>query len=358
MKTSRKLSWSELKVGMVVIVSLALLAVGILQLGGNAGFFTKNYSIFVRLDNTFGLKVGNTVRLAGIDIGNIEDISLPADPNDQAILIKLKLQEKYRERVREDSRVNIRTLGLLGDKYVEISVGSPKANAIADGGTLSGYEETQINKVLAGASTGIEGLNTVMGQLRDVMQEIGRGEGTAGLLIKDPKLYRELTDAAENIDVMAKNLRSGKGSLGKLVNETELYDNLVAVSEKTRIVAEKLSTGSLVKLSDDQEFYQNLHDVSGDLKDVTRSSKTFMANLESGNLAKLSADKELYDKLKSATDRLDRVLARLDGGSGSAGKLLTDEQLYNDMDKFFKDADALVLDMKEHPSKYVNFSIF
>ena len=126
MKSSRSMSWSELKTGIVIIIAFILLAVGILEVGGRTTFLTKHYTLFVRLANSFGLKVGSNVRLAGIEVGNVEDILLPANPNDKQIIIKLKIQKKYMDRIRQDSFVTIRTMGLLGDKYLDISVGSPQ----------------------------------------------------------------------------------------------------------------------------------------------------------------------------------------------------------------------------------------
>jgi len=357
-KKSRSLPWSELKVGVIIIIALTLLAVAILQLGGKAGFFTRNYSLYVLLDNTYGLKVGSTVRLAGLDIGNVEDIKFPTDPNDKRIVVKLNLQEKFRDRVRMDSKVNIRTLGLLGDKYVDIDVGSPQFPAVEAGSYLNGGSETQINRVLSGASTGIEGLNVVIGQLKDVLGSVSEGHGTVGLLLKDPRLYNDLERSAAQIDEIARSLGKAEGSMGKFIKNPELYNNLEDVSIKLKELISRLNQGSLVKLSDDKAFYENLRDVSANLKDVTESSKSLMNNLESGNISKLSNDKELYAKIDRISTRLDTMISRLDSGKGSAGKLLSDEDLYNNMDKFFKDADALVLDLQKNPGKYVHISVF
>jgi phospholipid/cholesterol/gamma-HCH transport system substrate-binding protein len=358
MKASRNLSWSELKVGVIIIAALVLLAVGILKVGGNSGFFTKYYTLYMRLENTFGLKVGSTVRLAGLDIGSIEDITFPADPAEKKVIVKLNLQEKYQDRIREDSKANIRTLGLLGDKYVDIEVGSPASPVMKDGALLPGGPETQLNRVLSNAGTGIESLNVVLAQLKGVLGDVSEGHGTAGLLLKDPRLYNELNGAVVSLEAVASDLHRGKGSMGKFMNDPAIYDNVLDVSAKAREVMNKLNNGSFAKLSEDKDFYNNLHEISDNLKDVSASSKSLVGNLEKGNLSKLSGDKELYAKIERISARLDTVMAKLDGTEGSAGKLLNDKKLYDNMNKFFEDADTLVVDFKKSPGKYVKLTIF
>ncbi len=351
MRTSKSLSWSELKVGIIIIVALVILAVGVLQLGGKASFFTRNYTLYVFLDNTYGLKVGSTVRLAGLDVGNVEDIKFPTDPRDKRIILTLKLQEKFKDRIREDSSADIKTLGLLGDKYVEIEAGTPYYPVLKEGTYIKGGGETQISRVLSGATSGLEGLNVVVGQLKDILGNVTEGRGTVGLLLKDPRLYNDLESSAAQIELVAKDLGNAQGSLGKFIKEPALYNNLVQVSSKTRDLVEKLNQGSFMKISEDKAFYENLRDVSTNLKSLS-------SNLESGSIAKISNDKELYARIDRISSRLDSVIAKLEDGKGSAGKLLSDEALYNNMDKFFKDADSLVVDFQKNPKKYVHISLF
>ena len=106
-----------------------------------------------------------------------------------------------------------------------------------------------------------------------------------------------------------------------------------------------------MKMSEDKAFYENLHDVSVNLKDVSTNAKELVDNLNKGNISKLSNDKELYARLDRVSTRLDSVMERIEKGEGSAGKLLSDEKLYNNMNKFFEDADSLVLDLKKRPEE-------
>jgi len=358
MKSSRSMSWSELKTGIVIIIAFILLAVGILQVGGRTAFLTKHYTLFVRLENSFGLKIGSNVRLAGIEVGNVEDILLPSDQNDKQIIIKLKVQKKYMDRIRQDSFVTIRTMGLLGDKYLDISVGSPQYAVLPPGSTLNNIQGTQLSSVIAGAASGLEGVNAVLGQLKLVLGNVNNGQGTLGLMLKDPRLYEQLASASENLQNLTQDLGKGNGSLGKLVRDPDLYKNLVEVSAKTKELVSRLNTGSFARISDDKAFYENLRDVSVNLKDITQSTKALADNLNKGSISRISSDPELYNRVERVSGRLDSLIAKVESGQGSAGKMLTDEKLYNNMNKFFSDADTLVLDFKKNPGRYIKLSIF
>ena len=358
MKSSRNIRWSELRAGILTLVAITLLAFGILQLGGKTGLFSKSYTLLVYLDNSLGLKPGNVVRLAGIDVGNIEDISLSPEALSRKVVLKLSISKKYSDRIRKDSVITIKTMGLLGDTYIDISVGTPSQPVVQPGGELKEVPEAQLSTVISGAATGVDGLNVVIGQLKEVMGDVSKGKGTAGMLLKDPRLYEELNSSAETLHSIAAGLKEGKGTAGKFIKDPKLYDNLLDVSNKVGELVVKLNKGSFVKISEDKEFYENLHNVSVNLKDVSGSAKELVDNLNKGNLAKLSNDKDLYAKLDRVSNRLDTVMGRLESGQGSAGKLLADEKLYNNMNKFFEDADSLVLDLKKDPKKYLKFSVF
>jgi len=359
MRSSRNLKWSELKAGLLVISALAILAVAIIEIGANTGgFFSRQYNIYLLLDNTFGLRQGSQVRLSGLEIGNVKAVGFPADGNDKRLLVTIEINSQYKERIRKDSVATIRTIGLLGDKYLDISIGSPQYPVLQPESYIGLVQETQFTNVIASASTGLEGLNVVVGRLRDILGDVNKGNGTAGLLLKDPRLYNQLVRSASELNDIARDVKSGRGSAGRLLQDPRLYENLVAVSEKADRLVGRLDRGNLTRISEDDELYKNLKDVAANLKDVSVNAKRFTTDLSTGNISRLSADKEMYARFERTTERLDRISARLDAGTGSVGKLLKDDEMYDNMNRFFKDADELVTDMKKNPGKYVHVSVF
>jgi len=358
MKKSRNQSLSELKLGITVIAAVVLAALGILKMGGDGDLFASHYTVYLNMENTFGLKIGGPVRLAGYTVGSIENISFPENISDKRVIVTLSIEKKYQDRIRQDSSVSINSMGLLGDKFVELGIGTQSSPVLQDGETVRGMPSSAMKNVLAGATTGLEGLNMVMAQLKVILEEVANGRGTVGHLVKDEALYDNLSKAVKNIEDVTMELSRNKGTLGKMLHEPGLYDNLNEVATKLNDLASKLDEGSFAKLSEDDKFYNDMSSLADNLNSLSVDTRSFMHNLESGNVARLSKDKALYTRIEHISSNLDSLIARAEKGEGSAGKLLTDDELYNNMNKFFKDADELVVDIKENPDRYVNISVF
>src|SRR5215217_8145788 len=122
MKRSTFITWDQLKVGVLVLVALAILTVAIFQLGEAANLFAKRYELIIYLANSNGLRVGGQVTVAGQLAGAVNSIDfLPVDEDTtKNIKVVLSIDEQLREQIRGDSRGKVRTMGLLGDKTVDI----------------------------------------------------------------------------------------------------------------------------------------------------------------------------------------------------------------------------------------------
>src|ERR1041385_4321828 len=120
MATRRSIAWTELRVGILVITSFALLALAIFYVSGQSGFFVKKYTITAFFQNANNLRSGAEVSLEGVTIGNVDSVAISkeADPN-KAVEAALKLDARYKNIIRTDSKVSISTIGLLGDRSEE-----------------------------------------------------------------------------------------------------------------------------------------------------------------------------------------------------------------------------------------------
>src|SRR5215475_7929898 len=135
MASRRPLAWTELRVGILVITSFALLALAIFYVSGQ-GFFVRRYTVIAYFQNANNLRSGAEVSLEGVTIGNVSDVAVSklADPT-KAVEATMKLDAKYKNIIRSDSRVTISTIGLLGDSKVDITRGSEAGTVIEDGGS-------------------------------------------------------------------------------------------------------------------------------------------------------------------------------------------------------------------------------
>src|SRR5262249_10488577 len=147
MASRRTLAWTELRVGILVIMSFALLALAIFYVSGQSGFFVRKYTINAYFQNANNLKSGAEVSLEGVTIGNVSAVTVSgqADPM-KAVVASVKLDETYKKFILTDSKVSISTIGLLGDSKVDISRGM-HGTVIEDGGTLQGTEEGDIRRI-------------------------------------------------------------------------------------------------------------------------------------------------------------------------------------------------------------------
>src|SRR6476659_9808122 len=153
MAQRRSLAWTELRVGILVITSFALLALAIFYVSGQSGFFVRKYTITAFFQNANNLRSGAEVSLEGVTIGNVSTVAVSRESNPQkAVEAVLQLDEKYQNIIRSDSRVSISTIGLLGDSKVDITRGTDAGTVIPDGGTLQGSEEGDIRRIVEGAN--------------------------------------------------------------------------------------------------------------------------------------------------------------------------------------------------------------
>src|SRR6266705_5551098 len=153
MAQRKSLAWTELRVGILVIVSFVLLAVAIFYIGGESELFTKKYNVVVYLENANGLRSGAEVWLEGVTIGNVDSvrISRQPDPN-KAVEAELRLDERYKNIIRTDSKVTIGTIGLLGDSKVDITRGTTAGKVVDAGGSLQGTATGDIRKIGEGTN--------------------------------------------------------------------------------------------------------------------------------------------------------------------------------------------------------------
>src|SRR3989338_1248258 len=121
----KKFLTPEIKAGLFITCGLALLMSGILMLGGGEKFFNSHYNVRARFEDVSGLSKGSFVRSGGISVGRVTEIEY--DESFREILVTMLVKESFKQRIRKDSKVQMNTQGVLGDKYLEIVDGSAES---------------------------------------------------------------------------------------------------------------------------------------------------------------------------------------------------------------------------------------
>src|SRR5581483_6387780 len=138
---------TKLRVGIFVLVSLAVFLGVIYMLGARARLFEARYSVSAEFTDVGGLQPGATVRLAGVQIGRVTSVDLPGQPGGK-VRVDMKIAKQFADRIRKDSEARIVTQGLLGDRIVEITVGTTKAAVVQPGDVVPSKDPVDITTVI------------------------------------------------------------------------------------------------------------------------------------------------------------------------------------------------------------------
>jgi len=327
MKRSSFITWDQLRVGLVILGALAILTLAVYKLGQAANLFAKRYTLVAFLKEANGLRQGGTVTLAGQLAGSIKGIEfLPIDADTTRNLkVTIAIDQNYQSQIRRNSKAQIRTLGLLGDKILDVTPGTPQYAELKNGDTIAVSPALDYEQVLAQAAGAVGDVVELTRDMRQLTSGIVRGEGTLGQLVTNRALYDDLTGTLSRTNTMLARLQNPNGTVGRLLDDPTLY---------TQITGMIASTDSLVR----------------------------SVNSKQGTLGRMLGDTVLYGNLVKMSTGADSLMRMLTNGNGLASKLLTDQTLYDQLNKLVTDLNAVLADVRRDPTRYtkgmVNFRIF
>jgi phospholipid/cholesterol/gamma-HCH transport system substrate-binding protein len=206
---------TSFRLGLFVVLTLLILSAGVFLIGSKEQMFQSTYPVKANFHNVAGLIVGADVRVGGIHKGTVKRINLPPRP-DQDVTVLMDLAKPTRDVVKADSVVSIKSEGLVGDKYVEISFGSPEAAALRDGDILKSEPPVDMadlvkktGEILDVANTAVQDVQGAAGNLNSITTKVNQGQGTVGALVNDKTVYNQTAAAAtsfrENMDALKHN---------------------------------------------------------------------------------------------------------------------------------------------------------
>jgi len=355
MPQQQRLNWAQLRVGLMVIIGLAILAIGIFFISGQEGFFRRRYKLKAYVSEAAGLRQGAQVSLAGVAVGSVDRIEIsPYPERARAVEIVMRVARAYQDQIRTDSRASIETVGLLGDSYVDITRGTPGQEVIADGGVLKTSEEADVKRVVQNANDVFVNLRVLSAKLNDISGQIQSGKGSVGKLVYDQTLYNRLNKTSDTIDRMVTRVEQGQGTLGKLMADETLYGTTVATIDRLNKVIDDMQhgPGSLAKFVSDPSVYNNVNHL------VTQANSLVdNINQGQGTLGKLAKDPQLYNRLNETFDHLNALSTRMDQGQGTLGKLSTDPTLYNNLSQSSQSLRDFLTEFKKSPKKYLTLRV-
>jgi phospholipid/cholesterol/gamma-HCH transport system substrate-binding protein len=366
MPAGKKVTFREVKVGIVVLVAIALLIFMILTASGEIGFIREEFLVRARVAEVDGLIPGNEVRLAGVRVGNVVEVKFgeipvrPEDPNTVEIVMRVN-PEIARERIRSDSVVTLGSIGLLGDKVVEISPGTKKGTPIRSGDYLQSSPGTNIRKIISGVDPLIADLVDTAEQIKQMVLRINQGQGTVGKLIRDPKVYEDLDATIIEAHDLVRRIREGEGTVGRLINDPTLYDDLKRTIARLERVTRDIQEGegTLPRLIREPEVYETLHRTMRRVEDIAARVDTIATRIEKGEgtVGRLINDPRLHEDARAMVANVKQITGRIESGEGTLGALVHDRQLYDNLNSLSSELVRLLYDFRQNPGKFLRFKV-
>lgn len=326
MKRSRDIRWAEVQVGLLLVGSLVFLAVGIFLVGQKTRLFTTTTEVAVLLPNVQGLKAGAPVWLSGVVIGTVADIAFTAPMRSDQVTVTLAIDQAAARRLGPDAVVTVKTRGLVGEKYIDITPGTQFG--LFPEVPLQGIAPTGLDEAVLQAHSAFQRLDRLI-------ETFEKSEGSLSRLINDPALYNNLAQLAQQLQKVLSSMTEGEGSLAKIIGDPRLYQKMVDFSAQGEEAALKM-----------EQFVTSMQDPDGTLAKLVHDPALYDESLETVRQARLS--------LAEA----DALLLAIREGKGTAGKLISEAELHDRLSRTLENLDALVRDMKKNPGRYVKFSLF
>jgi phospholipid/cholesterol/gamma-HCH transport system substrate-binding protein len=337
-KRATYVTWSDLRVVLLTVVSLVLLTLGVWFVGGERGLFHRKYVLDAYMEAVSGLRTGAPVRLAGVNVGTVQSIAFiePSQVDsldgvfrrvfgdslgDRNLRVRLSVERRVQNRITTSSTAKIGTIGLLGDKYVGIVVGRPDDPILRNGDIVLDEPPLDYEALIERGAAAVDELVKSISNGERIVAAVAEGQGTLGLLINDDQLYRAWMDLSRKGVQTLAAIESGEGALGRLLNDPTLYNEMVETTDELQRLTAQIEGGQ-------------------------------------GTIGNLLKNPELYVRMTNVVARADSLLDRIDAGQGTAGRMLNDQSLYERLDKLVVDLQNLIQDIRDNPRKFFNLKVF
>jgi phospholipid/cholesterol/gamma-HCH transport system substrate-binding protein len=310
-KRSGRVPWVEVRVGLVIVFAFAVMMWAAFQ-GSTLTFLRHAQPLNAYFNDVGGLVSGSPVWLGGMEVGRVQKIEFVERNGVGTIHVAFEVEDKAWSLVSDLSSASIATMGLMGDKYVSVTVRQPGQPPATPGATLPPSTAGDMTSAFANVPGLMDTVQVTLSHLNAILTRVEHGEGTLGRLTTDSKASDQIDSAIAASKDLMRDLNS---------------------SQKRLVTAMERASGSFDSLSDGI-----LHG--------------------GGTLSRLIYDSSLFVELRNVSNRADSLVAKWESGSGTMGKLSNDSTLYVEMRSIVGDTRKLIDDIMANPKKYFKFSVF
>jgi phospholipid/cholesterol/gamma-HCH transport system substrate-binding protein len=313
--------FANLKVGLTIFIGLVIFFIFIFLVGSEGNYFASTYNLKLFVENTEGLTEGSMVTLGGLKIGSVSDLEFTRRNGLNGINITLSINSDYKSQITQSSNASIKTIGLLGDRFVDITIGQPDETPLNQGEFLPVNPTFSFDKLGTKIQPALDDFSKLLANLRSITDTISSGKGSLGKLIINTNTVDKFESVLIGLNKFLTTVNSKQGSLGRLAYDSTLYSKLNILSD------------NLISLSDS-----------------IKNGK--------GSLGKFLMKDSVYNSVSSISRRLDNLISKAEGDSTLVGGLINNKKVYNDFNSILNELNELVNRIKTEPEKYLHITVF
>jgi phospholipid/cholesterol/gamma-HCH transport system substrate-binding protein len=407
MPQKKEITLAEVKVGVFVIVSLAILSMLILQQSWGIHWFSQSVKVITYLPDVGGLKSGAPVWLAGIEIGRVRQVGIvppevhtgnaeifqeinklkqqiaelnmidppPFREIDQLqdrirdlrvdmriVEVRLEISPEYLDRISADSDISIGSRGLIGDSFIDISPGTPGMPPPRKGDyyLIESIQQPGFREIMTGANDVVANFGILTDQFKMIVEKISPekfGTSVGELLDDSQSAIRQVNETFIHATALIDTIHSGEGTMARIISDPELYHRLSDSLERFNSIIETIQQGegTIGRLISDPALFE-----SADA--AIRKAEVVIDRIEKGEgtLGKLTTDTALYENSRIAVESFVRIMDEIDRGEGTIGMLIKNPSLYNNLDQSTAEISKLLYDIRKDPSRFltIRFRLF
>lgn len=323
------------RVGILIALGIAIFCFSIFSIGYGSRYFRRTVPLRAHFHRTNGLQTGAPVALAGVNIGAVSSISFPRDPEADYVVVRMWVDERAFERLRGDSVARVRTMGLLGDKFIELGGGSARAHRLEPGEVIAAHDPIDYEDILQkeGNEDLLSNMAAISSQLRQLLTAVNSGQSLFSELVRGEAVP---ADQRLSLAMIRKNFET----MNRLSGEME--------SVLLKIDRGKGLLGAMVSdKNDGNQMLRNLSSAAASVREAANSTQAsaemlgkLLENYRKGGGAvpRLFTDREYGDQtlasIRDASAQLDEILRKINSGQGSIGMAVNDPELYNNATAF------------------------
>jgi phospholipid/cholesterol/gamma-HCH transport system substrate-binding protein len=358
MPSQQEVRWSQLKVGVIVLISSVILVTLLFLMTSSSGLgiFSHKLTVVTYFENSAGLKTGAAVNLEGVTIGTVKTVTIDNSPERKLTPVKvvMKLDDKYGANLKKDSKASLSTVGVLGDTVIDINSQFAVGPRLQDGDELKTLETPSLTDVVKASQGTIESLNVILAKMNVIVDNLQSGKGSVGQLINNPDLYNKADKTVDELLTLEKNLNAGRGSIGKLMTDDTLYNRLNSTADKLESIANSVSSGkgTAGMLLKDDSLYKNLNSTL-----IHANSLMADADAGKGGLGLMLKDPKFRQDLSHTLTQVNELVSGVNEGRGTLGKLAKDDTAYTNLNKLLAASTDLVTTIRSDPKKYLTIHL-